>query len=220
MSLAMQGLDVQVSGGAGVVCVWDGYLASFVSSCGGGAGGQGGHAGEGAGDLAGHQLAGVWGAGEAGGAGVGGAGSRAARCGVDPGGQLSRVAVHRPGCAVRGRGDERDLHHRLGGAGRVHRQRQRDAVLLRGERGAARQDPTGSRPMPAARQDLRLRHGGAARLRRSAGDAVLGTSRSWARVTTRSTRGPSTGWSRSPGRTTWRSSSTPRAPRGRPKGPC
>ena len=43
--------------GAGVDCVRDGHLASAVSPRGGGARRQGGDAGEGAGDLAGHQLA-------------------------------------------------------------------------------------------------------------------------------------------------------------------
>ena len=44
--------------------------------------------------------------------------------------------------------------------GRVHRQRQRHALLLRRERGAARQDPGGARPLPGAREDRRVRHGG------------------------------------------------------------
>ena len=39
---------------------------------------------------------------------------------------------------------------RLGHAGRVHRQRQRHALPLRRERGAARQDPRGARALPAS----------------------------------------------------------------------
>ena len=88
--------------------------------------------------------------------------------------QLPGVALHRSRHHVGGRRHQRHLHDRLAPAGRVHRERQRHPLLLRRERGAARQDPGSPRPLPAAGEDLRVRHGGPARLPRRAGDAVRG----------------------------------------------
>ena len=147
-------------------------------------------------------------------------GLQPARRRVDHRRQLSRVALHRPGHDVRGRRHQRHLHDRLAAPGRVHRQRQRHALLLRGERGAARQDPRGAGGVSAARQDHRLRHGRPARLPRRAGDVVRRAPRRWAPRTSASIPARSTGWSRSRSRTTSPSSSTPRAPRGRPRARC
>ena len=72
-------------------------------------------------------------------------GLRPARRGVDHRRQLPGVALHRPGTLSVG-GVTNGIYTTDSAApGRVHRQRQRHAVLLRRERGAARQDPRGAR---------------------------------------------------------------------------
>ena len=93
------------------------------------------------------------------------------------------------------------------------------ALPVRRERGAARQVPRGARALPAARQGLRLRHGGPARLpatRRSCRSTSCW--RSAARYDAAHPGAFERAGRRSPGPTTSRSWSTPPAPPGPPKG--
>ena len=78
--------------------------------------------------------------------------------------------------AVRRRHLHRHLSDRLAGAGRVSGQRLQGQVPVRGERGAARQDPGRARAHAGPEEDHRVRHGGPARVSRPAGDAARASS--------------------------------------------
>ena len=122
-------------------------------------------------------------------------GARAGGAGRPPRGRVSiladncRSGLHRSRRDV-GRGhSQRVLYHRLGGRGRVHRQRQRHPLPLRGERGAARQGAGSPRALPGAGEDLRLRRGRAARLPGRPGDDLRGPPRAGRRPRPRASRG-------------------------------
>ena len=207
-------------GGRGLDRPRAGHPAQALPPGGEGARRPGRHAREEPRDLALDHLAGVRRQGPARGSGTGRPRTPARRRGVDRRGQPPGVALHRSRHHLGGRRHQRHLHHRFAEAGRVHRQRQRHALLLRGERGAARQDPRGAGPLPAARQDLRVRPGRAPRLPGRSGDAVPGLARAGRALRARpSGKLRSRSW-RSPSPRIWPFSCTPRAPPVPRRAPC
>ncbi len=99
------------------------------------------------------------------------------------------MAVLRPRRVVRGGRLDRHLPDRFAGAGRVPDQRLRRQILVRGGRGAARQDPGRARAYAGLAQDRRVRHGGPARLLRSASHVARGAERSGPRTCPRAPDG-------------------------------